>query len=183
MENNYTFNVYSQNATLGISDALNSYSDNFCAPTIVCIGSDLVLGDSLGPLVGTILSRKSLSAYVYGTLNTPVTAKEISYIKDMISSVHGNSLIIAVDAAVGEPDSVGLIKVNKGGLMPGLGVNKDLGKIGDVSIIGVVAEKDFNNYSLFNTTRLGLVYRLAETISAGIYDYISRINNLRESCV
>lgn len=183
MENSYTFNLYSKKCSLGISDALYAFSNGYDTPTIVCIGSDLVLGDSLGPLVGTILNRKNLPAYVYGTLNSPVTAKEISYIKDILNSVHKKSTVIAVDAAVGNSDDVGLIKVNNCGLMPGLGVNKDLGTMGDISIIGIVAEKDYGNYSLFNTTRLGLVYKMAESIAGGIFDYISRLNSLSKSCV
>lgn len=183
MENSFSFNVYSPNSSLGISDALCSLSNNNSTPTIVCIGTDLVLGDSLGPLIGTILNKKKISAYVYGTLNTPVTAKEVSYIKDMVTSVHGNSRVITIDAGVGKADDVGLIKVNSGGLVPGLGVNKHLGSIGDVGIIGIVAEKDLDNYSLFNTTRLGLVYKMAECISSGILDYITRLETLIKSCV
>ena len=58
------------------------------------------------------------------------------------------------------------------GLKPGLGVNKNLSEIGDVSIIGVVAVKSFKNYQLFNLTRLSLIYRMAETIARGISDYV-----------
>ncbi len=183
MENSYSFNSYSINCSFAISDALYSLSNKDNTPTIVCIGSDLVLGDSLGPLIGTILKRKNVPAYIYGTLNSPITAKEIVYIKDLLKSVHKNSPVIAIDAAVGLLDDVGLIKVNNSGLMPGLGVNKDLGSIGDISIIGIVAEKSRNNYSLFNTTRLSLIYKMAEAISNGIFDYFSRIENLNKRCI
>ena len=38
-------------------------------PVIVCIGSDLAIGDSLGPVTGSLLKHKTqgLNAYVYGT--------------------------------------------------------------------------------------------------------------------
>ena len=54
-------------------------------PVIVCVGSDLVVGDSLGPIVGTKLNEKLQGkAFVYGTLLSPVTAREISVIQKEI---------------------------------------------------------------------------------------------------
>jgi putative sporulation protein YyaC len=50
-------------------------------------------------------------------------------------------------------------------LFPGAGANKKLGAIGDISIMGIVAEKSLANYGLLNTTRLNLVYSMAEVIS------------------
>ena len=153
---------------------------NNLQPTIICIGSDLVLGDSLGPLVGTFLKNKNIPAYVYGTLSFPVTAKEIKYVKTYLSRLHPNSPLIAIDAAIGNENDVGLIKVSKSSLAPGLGVNKNLGELGDVSIIGIVAGRSEKNYNLFNLTRLSLVYKMAEKIADGIsqyIDFISAINN------
>ena len=76
-------------------------------------------------------------------------------------------------------DDIGLIKLQNKGLRPGLGVNKSLGEIGDVSVIGIVATKTFQNYSLFNTTRLNLVYKMATKIAEGITDYIDKRELLR----
>lgn len=169
---NYTFNVFNQYAESGIYGALSEFNCKNDYPIIVCIGSDLVLGDSLGPLVGTFLRQKKVGAYVYGTLNQPITAKEVEYARRYLKEIHPDSMIIAIDAAVGESDDVGLIKVSDRGIKPGLGVNKNLGVIGDVGIIGVVAVKSLKNYSLFNLTRLNLIYRMAEVIAKAIADYI-----------
>lgn len=47
---------------------------------ILCIGSDRVIGDCLGPLVGHKLSSllKSSDISIYGTLNNPVHAKNLN---------------------------------------------------------------------------------------------------------
>jgi hypothetical protein len=73
-------------------------------PVVVCIGSDLAIGDSLGPITGSMLKYKTqgLGAFIYGTLSAPVTAKEISYMQTFLKRTHPNNPIIAVDAAVGE---------------------------------------------------------------------------------
>ena len=136
-------------------------------PVVVCVGSDLAIGDSLGPLVGSMLRFKTqgLGTYIYGCLSSPVTAKEVKYIGRFLKRTHADRQIIAVDAAVGEENDVGLIKVNDQPLKPGSGASKDLGKFGDITVMGVVAEKSIGNYALLHSTRLRLVYKMAEQIS------------------
>ena len=139
-------------------------------PVVVCVGSDLAIGDSLGPIVGSMLKYKTqgLDYFLYGTLAAPVTAKEIKYTRSFLQKTHPNSPIIAVDAAVGEKGDIGLIRVTDNPLFPGAGANKKLGELGDVSILGIVAEKSIANYGLLNTTRLNLVYTMSEIISEGL---------------
>ena len=51
----------------------NGFSD--IAPVLLCIGSDRVTGDSLGPMVGSALEeRYKKSIPVFGTLKMPVHA-------------------------------------------------------------------------------------------------------------
>ena len=171
MENSFIFNSFNKFSSLGIANALNELNPLGKKVIFVCIGSDLVLGDSLGPLVGTMLKKKNLASYIYGTLHHPVTAREIEHAKIHLKQMHPNSVIIALDAGVGKGCDVGLIKVVDKGLKPGLGVDKNLAEIGDISIIGVVAEKSVKNYNLFNLTRLNLIYKMAEQISNGILEY------------
>lgn len=165
----YSFHFYNGMAETGILTALNSLSQNFkSAPVILCIGSDLAIGDSLGPIVGTMLKRKGFHGYLYGTLKNPVTAKEVKYLNDFLKKTHPDSPVIAIDAAVGEDTDIGLIKVSDGALKPGSGANKRLGKVGDVSVLGIVAGKTAFSYSVLNLTRLNLVYDMAETISDAV---------------
>ena len=170
-EKAFTFSTFSEHCSNGVSQALERLNNFNLPPVFICIGSDLVLGDSLGPLIGTLLKNKNVPCYVYGTLNFPITAKDIECAKQYIRQTHPSSILVAIDAAIGEEDDVGLIRVINSGLMPGLGVNKNLGQIGDVSIIGVVAGKSVKNKELFNLTRLNLVYNMAENIANGIAEY------------
>lgn len=186
---NFSFHVYNKfaadGATLSISRLLTHLSEQkekakakdsaFSAPpVIVCVGSDLVIGDSLGPIAGTLLKQKTqgLNYFLYGTLSSPVTAKEIPYICKFLKETHKNSPIIAIDAAVGNAGDIGLIRFLDEPLQPGAGANKNLAEIGDVSVLGIVAEKSAANYSLLNTTRLRLVYSMAEIISDGLANFL-----------
>ena len=160
------------------SSTSNSFAEK--PPIIVCVGSDLAIGDSLGPITGSMLKFKTqgLNIFLYGTLSSPVTAKEIKYLRAFLKETHRDSPIIAIDAAVGNEGDIGLIKVNNTPLFPGAGANKKLGAIGDMSIMGIVAEKSIANYGLLNTTRLNLVYTMSEIISDAIssllWEYCSR---------
>jgi putative sporulation protein YyaC len=139
-------------------------------PVIVCIGSDLAIGDSLGPITGSMLKYKTqgLGVFIYGTLASPVTAKEIKYVRAFLKETHPFSPVIAVDAAVGAQGDIGLIKLADSPLFPGAGANKKLGAVGDISILAIVAEKSVANYGLFNTHRLNLVYSMSEIISEAL---------------
>ena len=119
-------------------------------------------------VVPGILIKKNVNAHVYGTLDFPITAKEVEYAKVYLKKFHPNSLVLAIDAAVGNFEDVGAIRVINKGIKPGLGVNKNLKTVGDISIIGVVAPKEKDSYKLLNLTRLNLIYKMAEQISSGI---------------
>ena len=144
------------------------------APVILCIGSDLSVGDSLGPVTGTKLKQQlaGLNCFVYGTLAKPITAHEVKYMNDFLRFTHPNSPVIAVDAAVGLAGDIGLIKVAPRGLKPGSGANKKLQKVGDVSIMGIIAEQSVFNYSLFSATRLNVVYKMSDIIAEGITSFV-----------
>lgn len=139
-------------------------------PVVVCIGSDLAIGDSLGPITGSLLKYKTqgLPFYLYGTLGAPVTAKEIAYTRAFLKETHPHSQVIAVDAAVGNKGDIGLIKITDTPLLPGSGADKKLGELGDVTIMGIVAEKSIQNYGLLHSTRLNLVYTMSQLVSEAL---------------
>ncbi len=177
----YSFNLYNALAPQGICLSLKKIlPPNSQAPVVLCIGSDLSVGDSLGPVAGTKLKEKlaGLNCYVYGTLSKPITAHEVKYMNEFLKATHPESPVIAVDAAVGLAGDIGLIRLAKRGLKPGSGANKRLSKVCDVSIMGIVAEHSVFNYSLFSATRLNIIYKMAEIISEGISSFIiERLQN------
>jgi putative sporulation protein YyaC len=178
----YAFNVYNKFAADGAAMSVEKFlsvanerreqtygagASLTLAPVVLCVGSDLAIGDCLGPITGSMLKRKTqgLPTFIYGTLSAPVTAKEIRYMRKFLKETHPRSPVIAVDAAVGGEGDIGLIKISDTPLRPGAGANKNLGTVGDLSVMGIVAEKSVANYALLNQTRLNLVYKMSEIIS------------------
>ena len=165
----YTFNIESQLLQEGIINSLsNLYSQKM--PVIVCVGTDGVVGDCLGPLVGTMLKEKNLPAFIYGELFNPITAVQIVGIKEFIKKTHPDSKVLVIDAAVGEQEEIGLIKITSQGIKPGLGAKKDLPILGDISIVGVVAKK--GKVADLKSVRLRTIYKMAQEIAIAIEKYI-----------
>lgn len=135
----------------------------------ICIGTDRSTGDSLGPLVGTFLSKDAPSHLkVYGTLDAPVHAINLAQTVNNIKKEHPHALVLAVDACLGQHKSIGWIQVGLGPVKPGAGVNKNLPEVGQVHITGIVNVAGFMEYFVLQNTRLSVVMKMAEVISSSI---------------
>ena len=135
---------------------------------VVCIGSDRSTGDSLGPLTGSKLQSMHRFPHVYGTLDEPVHATNLSETLDRLRNQHESPFLIAVDACLGRLDSVGCVTIGKGSLRPGAAVKKELPPVGDVYVTGIVNVGGFMEHLVLQSTRLQLVMKMAEAIASGI---------------
>ncbi|WML58280.1 spore protease YyaC [Neobacillus sp. PS2-9] len=136
----------------------------------ICIGTDRSTGDSLGPLVGTLLEEKNLKAFhVYGTLDDPIHAVNLAEKLKEIQAKYVDPYIIGIDACLGRIKNVGVIQVGTGPVKPGAGVNKELPAVGDIHITGIVNVSGFMEFFVLQNTRLNLVMKMAKTIANGIY--------------
>lgn len=133
---------------------------------VLCIGTDRVTGDSLGPLVGYKLSKSRLqNVKVYGTLENPVHALNLADTTKEIYNKYSNPFIIAIDASLGNSNHLGYITLGKGPLTPGSGVKKTLLPVGDIFITGIVNVSGVLDNLVLQTTRLDTVMTLADCIS------------------
>lgn len=138
-------------------------------PVFLCIGSDRITGDCLGPLVGHKL--KNLYPHcdnIYGTLAAPVHAKNIDTYLEEIYRQHDNPFLVAIDAALGIHSHIGSVTLSRNSLVPGEGVQKKLPSVGDISVTGIVNVCNGNTNALLQNTRLHLVNELSDFIFMGI---------------
>ena len=173
-EETYYINTAKGNASLFLGSYLTTLlqerSDkNHLPPVFLCIGSDRVTGDSLGPIIGSRLSSLLPEYFsIYGTLERPVHALNLSDTLHSIYKNHPDRLLIAVDAPLGTQKHQGYVTVAHGSLSPGAGVNKTLESAGDISITGIVNINNRFSHLMLQTTRISIVMMLAECISKGI---------------
>jgi putative sporulation protein YyaC len=144
-------------------------SEFFCEKTlIVCIGTDKCIGDCLGPLVGTFLSKSDFPYPVVGTLDNPAHAINLDKVLKNVKRTYPDHFTIAIDACLGYEDCIGDIQVKMGPVHPGKGVGKVLPQVGDISIVGVVDTIDNSDVFSIRNTRLSFIMNMAEVISEAL---------------
>lgn len=104
---------------------------------IICIGTPRVIGDSVGPRVGTLLKAAGLPGHVnvVGCMDEPVHRGNLHYI---LMKLRQDALLVCVDAAlnVSYPEIV----LRNGMLHPGSAITDELPKFGDITILCRVGE-------------------------------------------
>lgn len=135
-----------------------------------CIGTDRVIGDSLGPIIGSLLVDKFGSEVVYGDLFNNVTYENIISTLDKINTKYENPYIVAIDAALSSSENIGKIFVDDG-IDFGDSLGKKVDKVGDLGV-KVVVGKDYNNPNLnFNVLQnipLSMILKLSKKTFEGI---------------
>ena len=154
---NYASRHATRELACGLSDVLQKRVDK-----IVCVGTDRSTGDSLGPLVGTMLKSRGFSNIV-GDLESPIHAENLDDL-----DFHPSEIVLAIDASLGTGQEIGKIMVRPGPLRPGLGVKKKLQPVGNYYIAGVVNVGGFMEYMVLQDTRLGVVYQMPKVIADAI---------------
>jgi len=145
-------------------------------PVILCIGTPRVSGDSLGPKVGDLLKKfYNTPAYVYGTSDSPVTGVNYQKYTEHIKTFHPSCLLIAVDACMGSKEDVGKIKYSLSGLHAGTALKKELGTVGDIAFLGIVAEGGNDNFQTLSHTDKRFVEDLAVKIAEKIFLICARL--------
>jgi putative sporulation protein YyaC len=132
----------------------------------VCIGTDRSTGDSLGPLIGTMLEDLGYNN-IMGTIDAPLHAVNLV---QRLQDAPINKQIIAIDACLGRVSDIGSAKIIKGSLRPGAGVGKELPAVGNYGIKGIVNVGGFQEYAVLQNTRLKVVKDLAILITQGIQE-------------
>jgi len=145
----------------------------------LCIGTDRVIGDSFGPLVGyklKYLFKDEENIKVLGTLNNIICAHNISGIIKDINATYPDSFLIAIDAALSNTNNIGRVLVSKNSINVASGFNRNNIYVGDVSIKGIVSKNMNNpkyNFKLLQNTPLNLIMNMADSVAQGIGDVIN----------
>ena len=142
----------------------------------LCIGSDRVPGDCLGPLVGYKLERlcdtMQHKFVVCGSLAHPVHAvnlrQKLHYVKHL-----GDFLTIAIDASIGAKENLGMLCLSNSALYPGEGVAKSLPPVGEISITGVTSCEDNPIPFHRQSVPLSFMMNLADEIYQGLFTFLT----------
>ena len=159
---------YDKNKNLVAISLVNELLMRKEKPVFLCVGTEKVVADSMGAIVGEILKKKyKINGYVYGDFDQNVTAKNLQQIIKDIKLSHPYSPIVLVDGILGESDEVGQIKYYPQGAIPGGEFNEGV-LVGDYSILAVVDTKGISGMNILNSVRLSTILNMAEFIAESI---------------
>jgi putative sporulation protein YyaC len=132
----------------------------------LCVGSDRSTGDSLGPIVGTMLKERNIPYPVYGTLEQPVHALNIKKVIKDIHKTYEEPFIFGIDACLGDERKIGSVFIKEGPFIPGNAVNNVLPSVGNYHLKAIVNYLDpFSPVQSLNSTRLYTVKILSEIVT------------------
>ena len=157
----------------------NQYSEII----FLCVGTDRIIGDCFGPLVGSKLKAKLeqyniFNIFIYGTLKENLCYTNIQDIVKLIEKEHKNACIVVIDAALSKKERIGKIFVDRGKTILGNGLNKKRVEVGSISIKAVVG-KDYKipnyNFTSLQNISLNVVVTLSNIVAEGICEVIKYI--------
>ncbi len=163
--------AYSKNASENLAKFL---SLNFNKPPVLlCLGTDRLLADSLGPLTADKLRERCYPAFIYGGLHSPITHQSAEFACDYIRTMHPYSPLIIIDSmATSSQYRLGHIVVSKDyvGAIQTLSLNADLYIYGITSIL---------NNNMLKNARLDNIYTLSNALTSAFIQYSS--NSLKST--
>lgn len=181
VKNEQKFNVHQPTTMYDIANSVRDIARQAVAESkdivILCIGTDRSTGDALGPLTGSKLKTLNQHPHIFGTLDDPVHATNLTTMISYIQLNYNSPFIIAVDACLGKLESVGYVSLGYGPVKPGAAVNKELPSVGDAYITGIVNVGGFMEHMVLQSTRLNLVVKMADTIAHGLSFGLSSVRH------
>lgn len=158
-----------------------SIKNKFSNIIFVCIGTNKIVGDSFGPLVGENLKKNIESEYIqiYGTLDKTVNYLNIFQIRKVIANKYNKPCIITIDSALSKTEEVGKSFINWGGIELGKAINKGLyfdSNINIKTVIGKARKSDLNNIIELQKVDEDFISNLANYVSLGIIETLETVN-------
>ena len=125
----------------------------------VCVGTDSVLGDCFGAVVGDQLLTLNLPIFLYGNTHNNVCARNINATMNVINLVHPDALIVVVDTMCSSDKAcIGDIVLSD----EYVGVNPSVKISADLFIYGITTYLSPTRHNLY--ARLNLIQSLSKTL-------------------
>lgn len=144
----------------------------------LCIGTNMIIGDAFGPVVGSILKkyfRENHEIKILGDLEDVIT---FSNIKEKFKpKIYKHDLIIVIDSALSSKSNIGKVFIQNRGLKYAESLKKNNEMIGDISIKAVVGENSNNSIINFNNLQnvsLERIHNMCNIVSNGIIDVMNK---------
>ena len=154
---------------------------------ILCIGTNKVIGDSIGPIVGTNLKNdlkinmkfkdefyiKNKKIKIIGDMCNNISYNNIKENIEKIDTIGEKNFIIVIDSALSSENNIGKIFIHNRGLKYAESLKRSNEIIGDMSIKAVVGKNTqnrFKNFKILKNISSQRVITMSNIVSKGIID-------------
>ena len=156
----------------------------------ICIGNSKIVGDSLGPLVGSIIlnnksrieKNRNILIDIIGTINNPLVYSKIETVISKINQDKYDKIII-IDSALGNKKNIGRVSINNSIINVGKGINEGRILKGDIIFKGIVAQNHYNinkNIEELNHVTLEQIENISKKIIKIIYTTILKSEGIKQ---
>lgn len=159
-------------------------NSDFTDIIILCIGTNKLAGDLVGPMVGDFLGKSIKTSkeniVIYGNMKETLNLKNVKQVLENEMKKYKKPFIITIDAALGKTElTTEQIFVGKGKIQIGSCLGKGIDFYSDLYIKGVVGKignSNTENIEILSNVERKVVYHLAKKITNEIYKIIETIN-------
>lgn len=171
------FSVYTfaKNSATTLADFMIKITKQI--PVILCLGTDKILADCLGALVGNTLKNENYPNYIYGCLDAPITHKNAQFCHDFIHEMHPLSPLLIIDSmATNSQSRLGQISIQNNyiGAVNNLNLRADIFLYGITSLV--------TNHRV-TSARLQYINQLNKTIVSAIKMFIKNIQTIHDNSI
>lgn len=151
---------------------------------ILCIGTNKLIGDTIGPVVGQKLTRvlsQNNNVKIYGNIKKTLNLKNAKQVLEEITCRYPEAFIITIDAALGPKETIETIYINSGKIKIGEALGHNIEYISNVNIKAIVGEYQQNlqkDIETLNKVKRKCIHRLSNQITYDVCQIIEKINNV-----
>lgn len=159
-------------------------SKKFSHIIILCIGTNKLVGDCIGPMVGEKLNSKlkkqkcNKNIIIYGNMKHTLNFKNARQVIEKIYMFYKKPFIITIDSALGTEKMIKQIVVDKGKIKIGNSLGRSICYNSNINIKGVVGENKNTlkeNIQTLKIVKPELVIELSNVVANGICKSFQKI--------
>lgn len=164
-----------------LKNYVKKLDNSFSNIIFLCIGTDKIIGDSVGPIVGSKLkSIENEYIKIYGTVGNNLDFLNTKKVVEEIYAKFENPFIITIDAALSKERETGEICISDGYIKVGNALDKSICFYSNINIKCVVGkyyklDKKMNINTLKDVDKEE-IYNMTEIVSNGIKSILEKIN-------
>lgn len=155
--------------------------ENYSKIILLCIGTNKIIGDMIGPVVGEYLKNTIYdkdNIVILGNMENTLNFKNAYQEIKQIQEKYDNPFIITIDTALSKNLGTQKICVNTGEIEIGKAVSKGIKYYSHINIKGIVGKYNDTleeNIKTLENVKLQYIFYLSNIISQGIIDVIKNI--------